>query len=65
LNTFKSQENLDINNHNESYLSRQAEVTIKFQLNKEEKNAEIIQRKASSISQNSSNKPEILSINYF
>lgn len=60
LNTFNSQENLD-NNPNEGSLSKQHEVSIEFQLNKEEKDAAIMQRKCSSMSQNSSNKPDNLS----
>jgi hypothetical protein len=49
------------NNQTESILNKQGEVTIEFQLNKEEKTAAIIQRRVSNISQNSSNKQEILS----
>lgn len=60
MNTFNSLENLD-NNQTESILNKQGEVTIEFQLNKEEKTAAIIQRRVSNISQNSSNKQEILS----
>lgn len=60
MNTFNTEENLD--NNQEICQNSKTHVTIEFQLNKEEKNAEIIKRKISNMSsQNSFNKQEITS----